>query len=145
MQCWNHLEKEAVATCDLCGRALCSDCAAEVEGRFVCRTVCEQALSMRVLAEARSQRATMAFVQAVIALLALGGALGSFGMLFKEDITTQNSWLDEAGDWHVGPQITRKISRFERACYAFGGIALLGCGACGLISAVRSPHQGRSP
>lgn len=113
----------------------------EVHGRFACRASCHHELSVRLRAEARSQAKTMAFVMATISLLALIGAIASFGMVFKENITTQNAWLDDNGNWHVGPQITRRISGLEKVCYGFGGVFLLGCGSYGLITAVQHLRQ----
>ncbi|NIV36664.1 MAG: hypothetical protein GWN58_46690 [Anaerolineae bacterium] len=37
MQCYVHPEAEAVGTCPKCGRAICSECAVEVQGKLVCR------------------------------------------------------------------------------------------------------------
>jgi uncharacterized membrane protein len=37
MKCYNHNELEATGTCVECGRALCSECAALVDGKMVCK------------------------------------------------------------------------------------------------------------
>ena len=45
MRCYNHHEKEAVAICRSCGRAVCPGCAAEVEKAVACRDRCESDVS----------------------------------------------------------------------------------------------------
>ena len=41
MRCFVHHEVEAVGICRACGRALCPDCTAEVEGAVACKGRCE--------------------------------------------------------------------------------------------------------
>jgi len=44
MKCYNHPEKDSVAVCRACGKALCHDCAAETEVGFSCPGKCTDAL-----------------------------------------------------------------------------------------------------
>lgn len=41
MKCYYHHQKDAVAICKNCNRALCSECAAEVENGIACKGRCE--------------------------------------------------------------------------------------------------------
>src|SRR5690349_6502361 len=47
MKCFNHSETDGVATCNYCGRALCSTCIqTPTAARLVCSTKCADALSL---------------------------------------------------------------------------------------------------
>lgn len=37
MACYNHPDKEAIATCSVCGRPICSDCYVEIGGNSYCK------------------------------------------------------------------------------------------------------------
>jgi len=37
MKCYVHPDVESVGTCTSCGRAICSECAIDVQGKLVCR------------------------------------------------------------------------------------------------------------
>jgi len=37
MQCYRHPENPAIGTCTACGRAVCSLCAVDVQGKLLCR------------------------------------------------------------------------------------------------------------
>lgn len=37
MNCYIHIENQAVGTCTACGRPICSECVVEVQGKLVCR------------------------------------------------------------------------------------------------------------
>jgi hypothetical protein len=52
VKCYNHHDKEAVAICKNCHKALCDGCAADVENGIACRNSCEE----RVLALNALQR-----------------------------------------------------------------------------------------
>lgn len=45
MNCFNHTDVDAVGVCKACGKALCPDCIAEVQGAMVCRNSCEDRLT----------------------------------------------------------------------------------------------------
>jgi hypothetical protein len=47
MKCYNHPEREAVAVCRACGRAVCHDCGPETENGFACQQRCAVTLSVR--------------------------------------------------------------------------------------------------
>ena len=44
MKCYNHPEREGVAICRACGKALCHDCATETEAGFACPGKCTDSL-----------------------------------------------------------------------------------------------------
>jgi hypothetical protein len=41
MNCFEHPQKPALGTCTYCGRGLCRDCTAVVQGKLACRGSCE--------------------------------------------------------------------------------------------------------
>jgi len=41
MKCFVHSDRDAVATCNSCGRGLCHECAVEVSSGLACRNRCE--------------------------------------------------------------------------------------------------------
>jgi hypothetical protein len=70
MQCFYHPEKEAVATCVVCGKAICASCAVDVSGR----TTCQHCLS---LGQAPAVPAKPTNTLAYLSLIA--GVVGLFG------------------------------------------------------------------
>lgn len=42
MKCFNHPEKDAVAICKSCNKALCHECASEVTNGIACKGKCEE-------------------------------------------------------------------------------------------------------
>lgn len=47
MRCFNHPERDAVALCKACGKAVCPDCAIESQNGFACQQSCTQTLIER--------------------------------------------------------------------------------------------------
>lgn len=45
MKCFRHIEKEAVAVCRACGKAVCPECAIESENGIACRQSCAESLA----------------------------------------------------------------------------------------------------
>jgi hypothetical protein len=45
MKCANHLEREAVAICKACGKAICQDCMHESENGIACQQSCTKSLA----------------------------------------------------------------------------------------------------
>lgn len=41
MKCFNHRELDAIAVCKHCGKAVCSNCVADVKGVMACKSRCE--------------------------------------------------------------------------------------------------------
>ncbi|MDR2648205.1 MAG: TM2 domain-containing protein [Clostridiales bacterium] len=37
MRCVNHVQSEAIGTCEYCGRPYCKECLAEIRGKYYCR------------------------------------------------------------------------------------------------------------
>jgi len=71
MDCYLHPESEAVGTCTSCGKAICSECAVEVEGKLVCR----ECLAGGKLTARKSTDANSAFLLELI-----GGFFGLLGI-----------------------------------------------------------------
>jgi len=44
MKCFNHQEREAVAVCKACGKAVCHECATESENGIACQQSCANVL-----------------------------------------------------------------------------------------------------
>src|SRR5437879_5317744 len=55
MKCFYHSDRDAVGVCKSCQRALCHDCAAEVEKGIACKNRCEE--DVRQLAQLIDQNA----------------------------------------------------------------------------------------
>jgi len=87
MRCYNHHEKEAVGTCKSCGRALCPDCAAEVEKAVACRNRCESdvstllSLNRNALQYAKSTK--QARYLAPTLFIVVGGMLTTTGCIYE--------------------------------------------------------------
>jgi len=47
MKCFNHLEREAVAICKACGKAVCRECGLETENGIACQQSCAKTLSKK--------------------------------------------------------------------------------------------------
>jgi hypothetical protein len=45
MKCFNHRELDAIAVCRHCGKAVCFECLAEVDGVAACKCRCEQSVA----------------------------------------------------------------------------------------------------
>lgn len=45
MRCYNHPDKNAIAVCRSCGKAVCHQCAQETENAIACRQECVNALA----------------------------------------------------------------------------------------------------
>lgn len=73
MQCYNHPQIEATATCVTCGKALCSSCAVDVGGRIHC----QQCLAAGAAASASTvpNTNTLAVVSLISGILGLVGCL----------------------------------------------------------------------
>ena len=48
MKCYNHPESEGVGACTVCGKAICSDCAMEIDGKLVCKS-CTQKMASQTI------------------------------------------------------------------------------------------------
>ena len=52
MRCFYHADREAIGHCKSCGRALCHDCAADLNMALACRNRCEaRALAINQLVD----------------------------------------------------------------------------------------------
>ena len=48
MECHNHPDKEAVANCSLCGKAICQECSVEIGGSIYCKDCINELLTKNV-------------------------------------------------------------------------------------------------
>ena len=88
MQCYVHPDREAVATCTSCGRAVCDECSIEASGKIVCRNcISEGRVPSSVSLVSTSTTNPLAIVSLVLGVLGLcasccGGIFGSllFGL-----------------------------------------------------------------
>ena len=133
MECANHIEKDAVANCRACGKALCVECAVEVGDTFACQGQCELAVRALIEAAHRSERKTKLVAGGSMSILCLLGAFACFGIMAKDIWTTQRANMDEDGNFHVDPPITMKVTKTEKIGYAAGGVFLLAGGVYGLV------------
>jgi len=46
MKCYTHSDRDGVAICQHCGKALCQPCTIEVSGKISCRGVCEKEVEL---------------------------------------------------------------------------------------------------
>ena len=47
MKCYNHSEKDSVAICRACGKAICHECALEYKDGIACQQSCIDSLSVK--------------------------------------------------------------------------------------------------
>ncbi|MFC1826418.1 hypothetical protein ACFLZQ_00595 [Thermodesulfobacteriota bacterium] len=47
MKCYNHPERDSIAICKSCGKAICHECAQESENGIACQQSCRNSLSKK--------------------------------------------------------------------------------------------------
>ena len=52
MECDNHPDKEAIATCSVCGKAVCQDCSMEIAGNIYCKDCVNEIVTKSILENA---------------------------------------------------------------------------------------------
>ncbi len=57
MNCFEHPQKPAVGTCTNCGRGLCKECTAVVEGLLSCRGACQSEITRKRELLAKQEKA----------------------------------------------------------------------------------------
>lgn len=122
MQCYNHPQRGAVSLCAYCGKAICSECSVDVEGK----TYCQDCLSRGLLPQRRElphePTNPLAIVSLILGILGLCG-----GLPFA------------AGAWIVGG---KAIAQIEQGSTKQGGLELarigrgLGIAATALYGAI---------
>lgn len=75
MKCYNHPERDAVAVCKACGKAVCHACGIETGHGFVCQQSCAESLAEINMLQA-SQKAHLKNIKRINLL----GSLFSIGM-----------------------------------------------------------------
>lgn len=85
MKCFYHQDRDAVALCKSCHRALCPDCVADVPPGSACRGRCEQEVAAVNLMLERGKSAYLkagnAYRRNAIAFLIMGLVMVAFGLL----------------------------------------------------------------
>ena len=87
MKCVNHLDKEAVAVCNHCGKSICSDCQVELKRE----SYCKDCLEIKLGQEKKEERSP---ALAAILSFVIGG-LGQIynGQIGKGILILFTSWL----------------------------------------------------
>ncbi len=70
MKCFYHPDREAVAVCSECGKALCQECAKEFEGKIYCKDCLEELKKDKKQKEVNS--AKIVKVSIILSLIAIG-------------------------------------------------------------------------
>ena len=52
MECNNHPDREAVANCSICGKAVCQDCCMEIAGNIYCKDCVNEIVTKSILEKA---------------------------------------------------------------------------------------------
>ena len=52
MECHNHPDREAVANCSVCGKAICQDCSMEIAGNIYCKDCVNEIVTKSILEKA---------------------------------------------------------------------------------------------
>lgn len=95
MKCYYHLEKDAIALCKSCNRALCHDCAVDVHPGTACKNRCEREVkAVNTLIERNKtthQKTAKAYRGSAIAILSVGIIFTSLG--FVSFFTNEGSGL----------------------------------------------------
>jgi len=85
MKCFNHNERDAVATCKHCFKALCADCAIDTAAGVSCRGTCEQHVSsaqeLMERAKTMHEKTSKAHTTNAIFTAVTGVAFQVFGIL----------------------------------------------------------------
>lgn len=76
MKCFNHREIDAIAVCKHCGRALCPNCAAEVELAAACKGRCEVEVAAILDAHERAKTAYQKVAATTVRSAVFIGMLG---------------------------------------------------------------------
>lgn len=94
MNCYLHTDQNAIGNCTSCGRAICSECAVEMQGRLVCR----ECLSAGRVRQPVSQ--TVPDPNTAYLLELIGGLFGLLGLGYLYVGRTQDGILRLLG-WMV--------------------------------------------
>lgn len=65
MACYNHPDKEAIATCNVCGKPICSDCYVEIGGNAYCKNCINALLTAKVSEDAKNQEQTIENIEPI--------------------------------------------------------------------------------
>jgi len=87
MNCTNHPEKEAKGACNLCAKAICSDCAVELKGE----SYCKDCLSLK-MGETKRQEHSAALA-AILSFIISGLGQIYNGQVWKGLLIFLTSWL----------------------------------------------------
>lgn len=120
MKCFRHAEVEAVGTCKVCSKGLCSDCAADLGHAIACRESCEaaaeriEAIIQHSTASVRTQKRNRYLAPTFLAVMGLtflafglkdgpefnlGTVMGSGFLIFAAvHLLVVRSWARQIGE-----------------------------------------------
>lgn len=75
MKCYYHPEIEAVATCTVCGKAICQTCSVDVAGRITCQHCLSAGNVNRLQTQPSKPSNPLAIVSLILGILGLCGGL----------------------------------------------------------------------
>jgi hypothetical protein len=75
MKCYNHPDAEAVATCVLCGKAICQNCSVDVAGRISCQRCLSSGNAANLQIQPVKPTNALAIVSLILGVLGLCGGL----------------------------------------------------------------------
>ena len=75
MKCYYHPEIEAVATCAVCGKAICQTCSVDVAGRITCQHCLSTGNVNRLQTQPSKPSNPLAIVSLILGILGLCGGL----------------------------------------------------------------------
>lgn len=129
MQCYNHLDNEAVATCKNCGKAICNACAVDVSGVIYCQDcLASQTTSTRQATKTN----TLSIVSLICGLLGLAGCLcgGAIGGILFGIPAVITGWL--ARKQLIEDRLEQQGSQLAMAGMILGSIEVV-LGVLGLV------------
>lgn len=56
MECHNHPDREAMANCSVCGKAICQDCSMEIAGNIYCKDCVNEIVTKSILEKATQEQ-----------------------------------------------------------------------------------------
>jgi uncharacterized membrane protein YeaQ/YmgE (transglycosylase-associated protein family) len=120
MKCYSHPESEASGTCTECGRALCSDCTLNVNGRAVCKECASRLASGHIYSPDNKKEPFLAVILGLIGGIVTGSLLFSLGQLYNGQVKK----------FIVLTVVNACIGTVVVIIYVFGSIATAGVGCC---------------
>ena len=55
MECHNHPDREAVANCSVCGKAVCPECSMEIAGNIYCKDCVNEIVTKSIMEKSNQE------------------------------------------------------------------------------------------